>query len=131
MQKISFDFDHTLDRKSVQDYVETLMDEYEVWIITSRPSDQDAFERYRGIQNYNADLFIVSDKLGIPRDRIHFTNYQLKSEFIKDKDFILHLDDDHVELKFIMKETSTKAIQVCANGWKHKCNKVLLKNKLK
>ena len=44
--KVSFDFDHTLSRKDVQTFAKELVNEgHEVWIVTSRFSDEAAKEK--------------------------------------------------------------------------------------
>lgn len=121
MNKVSFDFDSTLSRQSIQDYASTLLDSgYDVWVITSRPPDMD-----------NRDLFEITDQLGIKRDQIIFTSHRLKSEVINEMklQFLFHLDDDWVELNYINRETNTVGIS-CTNtsNWKSKCNKLLENN---
>ena len=118
---ISFDFDGTLSRNDVQEYARELMLRgINVWICTSRTSPKNSKE------GWNDDLFKVADDLGVSRDRIIFTNYANKSEFINNYNFIWHLDDCNVELDFINTETKTNGISVWGNTtWKRKCNKLL------
>lgn len=106
--KVSFDFDSTLDRKDVQRFAKQLIDDgYETWIVTSRVSleyakanlDQWSINR---VEKSNLKLFRVADNLGIKREHIHFTNAQLKVEFLEDKNYIFHLDDDSEELLAIL-----------------------------
>ena len=106
--KVSIDFDSTLDRKDVQRFAKQLIDDgYETWIVTSRVSlehakanlDQWSINR---VEKSNLKLFRVADNLGIKREHIHFTNAQLKVEFLEGKDFIFHLDDDSEELLAIL-----------------------------
>jgi hypothetical protein len=106
--KVSIDFDSTLDRSDVQQFAKKLInDGFEVWIVTSRTSleyakenlDQSSINR---VEKSNLKLFMVADNLGIKREHIHFTNAQLKVEFLEDKNFIFHLDDDGEELLAIM-----------------------------
>lgn len=106
--KVSIDFDSTLDRKDVQRFAKKLInDGFEVWIVTTRKSleyakanlDQWGVNR---VEKSNLKLFRVADNLGIKREHIHFTNHQLKIDFLKDKDFITHLDDDTDELMGII-----------------------------
>ena len=106
--KVSFDFDSTLDRKDVQRFAKQLIDDgYEVWIVTSRVSleyakanlDQWSINR---VEKSNLKLFRVADNLDIKREHIHFTNAQLKVEFLEDKNYIFHLDDDSEELLAIL-----------------------------
>lgn len=106
--KVSFDFDSTLDRKDVQRFAKQLIDDgYETWIVTTRVSlehakanlDQSTINR---VEKSNLKLFRVADNLGIKREHIHFTNAQLKVEFLEDKNYIFHLDDDSEELLAIL-----------------------------
>jgi hypothetical protein len=106
--KVSFDFDSTLDRRDVQQFAKKLInDGFEVWIVTSRTSLEHAKENLdqwsiNRVEKSNLKLFRVADNLGIKREHIHFTNHQLKVEFLEGKDFIFHLDDDSEELLAIM-----------------------------
>lgn len=124
MKKLSFDFDSTLDRKSVQEFAKELIEQgYEIWIVTSRLTNEKA-----GNLTWNNDLFAVAKSLNIPKDRIHFTCGEDKSKFFIDKDFIWHLDDDRYELYLINRETKTIGISVWQNNkWKQKCLKLLSK----
>ena len=102
--RVSFDFDSTLSRKVIQDYAKELInDKVEVWICTSRPSDEKALELWKSI-GYNEDIFKVAKELKIPKDKIIFTNYHNKIDFLRDKGFIWHLDDDAIELSFFKGE---------------------------
>lgn len=122
MKKVSFDFDSTLDRTSVQEFARELIESgYEIWIVTSRLTNERA-----GNLTWNDDLFAVAKSLNIPNDRIHFTCGEDKSKFFIDKDFIWHLDDDRYELYLINRETKTIGISVWQNNkWKGKCLKLL------
>lgn len=121
--KISFDFDSTLSRKTIQQFAKYLIENgIEVWICTSRFSNGLDEEG----KNWNEDLFMVADQLKIPKERIIFTEWQDKYLFIKDKNFLIHLDDDCVELDGINKYTKTKGISVeNTSQWKHKVLKLL------
>jgi hypothetical protein len=86
--KISFDFDGILSEEYIQEIAKNYInDGHEVWITTSRLSDDVAPSKY-----WNRDLFNVATKLGIPWNRIQFTNGDQKWKFLKD--FDLHYDDD-------------------------------------
>ena len=122
--KVSFDFDSTLDKKTVQDFAHSLiLKGHDVWICTSRTSP----EQSKAL-GWNDDLFLVSDKLGIPRSKIIFTNYEDKSDHLNGKDFVWHLDDDWIELNQINSKTDVVGISVFGNStWKQKCKKLLTK----
>ena len=122
--KVSFDFDSTLDRESVQKYAAELISRgIEVWITTSRLSDEKAPS-----EEWNKDLYKVANELGIPKERITFTSMADKYEFFLGKDFIWHLDDDWVENRLINKHTKTKSISHISSGnWIGKCNRLIKK----
>ena len=132
--KVSFDFDGTLDRDVVQQYAKELVGRgHEVWITTARfekIEDYDAkFMKKHGIYNLNEQhryLFEVALACGIEDDHIHFCNMADKWEWIKDKDFLWHLDDDWEELKGINVMTDAVGVSVFGNStWKNKCEKLL------
>lgn len=123
---VTFDFDHTLSRKDVQEYVAEIMEKgVDVYVLTSR---YDELHKHKYPQNpNNHDLYLITTLLGIPRFKIRFTCMRDKSEYLKGTNVLLHLDDDSLELKRIQKETNTKAIQVNSSNWKQKCNKIIFK----
>lgn len=104
MKKISFDFDHTMTRNDVRSIAEHLISVgYEVWIVTSRYDDETGKENHwNWIPTQNEKVFKTAEELGIPIDRIKFTNMIPKIEFLEGKDFIAHFDDDVDELVAIM-----------------------------
>ncbi len=120
--KVSFDFDNTLSRLDVQQYASELLSRgIEVFICTAR-FDPEHAPRY----DWNEDLFLVSDSLGIKRENIIFCGMSDKYEFLKDKDFVFHIDDDNIELSFIRTETNIKPIFLFANKeWKSDCEKAI------
>ena len=124
--KISFDFDSTLDKETIQEYASKLkLMGFDIWIVTSRLVTSRCWS-----PQSNDDLYEVAMKLGIPYKKIHFTNGGNKSEFFKDSDFVLHLDDDWVEIDLINDETNTVAISVWGNTeWEGKSNEVIEKLK--
>ena len=95
--KVSFDFDSTLDRKDVQSFAkELVIDGHEVWIVTTRVSDEMAnnypIDFKNRVLKANRKLFRVADNIGIKRNNIIFTGFVNKIEFIKGNNFIFHLD---------------------------------------
>jgi len=133
MAKLSFDFDDTLDRESVQRYAKQLINEgHDIWVVTARcTEDQYAEELFsRGIVrsiDINKDLYIVTDSLGIPREKIIFMNYTPKYTYMRDKDFLWHLDDDDAENRFINDDTNTIPISSLNPDWEIECEKLLNK----
>lgn len=92
--KVSFDFDHTLDSAPMQRLAKAFVAMgAEVYVTTSRHSDI--------AHNWNADVLRICQRVGIPPDRIRFTDGELKYRFLQD--FDLHFDDDDVEIGWINK----------------------------
>lgn len=128
MGKISVDFDNTLSQQEVQDFVKNLIENgFVVYIITSRVDNKFAKERnWWWVEKQNRELFDVADSLGIDKDNIIFTQYIDKVEFIEDKDFILHLDDDMDEIDLINK-SSDPCVSIFKDPhgkWIEKCEKL-------
>jgi hypothetical protein len=127
--KVSFDFDNTLSKESVQNYVRELKDKgYDVWIVTSRYADCSDYFGYKGLilENCHKDLLTVADKLDIPRNQIIYTNMDSKWKRLLDLPNVkFHLDDDQYELREIQRFTTAKAISVMSSSWIKKCNKIL------
>lgn len=127
-KKISFDFDSTLDNEHVQKYAKDLMNDYEIHIVTSRPSKW--IQRRKSKDKsftvwYNEDLHEIAKMIGIERENIHFMFNFPKYEFFKDKEnFLFHLDDNHTEVYEINKYTKTKAI-LFDDNWEDNCNEIL------
>lgn len=96
--KVSFDFDNTLSESAMQSlckkYIELQAD---VYVVTTRSA--------KAINNN--ELFEITDRLGIKREHITFTNYQDKYLFVKDMD--LHYDDSFEEV-FLINEHPSKCI---------------------
>ena len=131
--KTSFDFDGTLELKSIQAYAAELLtrDWVEVWICTSRFGDDEKYKRFfhttTNVDLTNNDLWEVAERLGIPKERIHFTDMADKYEWLKGKDFVWHIDDDWVENRLILNNCApTRAISSFGNpNWKGKCERLL------
>ena len=132
--KVSFDFDGTLSRKSIQKYAKDLVKlGHEVWITTSRYDSIDKYSKEEvkdwQIENLSSawnKLFIVANEIGISRDHIIFTNKESKVPYIKEQNFLWHLDDDSLELNAINRYTNTIGISVVGqSNWIEKCNKLL------
>ena len=129
--KVSFDFDSTLSRKDVQRFAKELVTEgHEVWIVTSRVSDEAArdypVEFKNRVLKANRKLFRVADNVGIKRGHIIFTGFVKKIEFIKGNGFAFHLDDDPDELIEILQDTDLcKPINVDHFEWETDCRKTL------
>ena len=104
--KISFDWDSTLAEDRQQRIAEKFIAEgHEVYITTSRCAD--------GGRHYSNDIiFIVAERLGIPKERVRFSgggdNNGNKWGYLHD--FDMHFDDDQIEIELI--EENTKCIGI-------------------
>ena len=126
---VSFDFDSTLNRPDITDFCKSLIKKgIIVWVVTSRAStDNQPNWIINGIKSKrgNDDLFYLTDKLGIPRDRIVFTNHDFKTKFLP-KGCIWHLDDDWTEINDINSNSGIKGISQFGNkNWKQDCLSLL------
>ena len=131
--KVSFDFDNTLSRKDVQRFAKELVSEgVEVWIVTSRISNEQSKLEYTcnytldRIFKSNKKLFRVADNVGIKREHIIFCKFAPKIDFIKDNNFLFHLDDNPDELITIMESKDPcKPINVEHSDWEMDCRKLV------
>ena len=129
--KVSFDFDGTLEIPSVYEFARELVDlGIEVWVVTSRFGDDELYKKFfhttTNVDLTNSDLREITDKVGIPEERIHFTNMRDKWEFIENRGFTWHLDDDWIELEMINSRTLTKGISVFGNpDWQKQCEALI------
>ena len=129
--KISIDFDGTLSyNREVQEFVKFLINlNIEVHITTARYSDNKEMLSFFSCDN--SDLYNLAEEVGIKKENINFNNMELKSLFFKDNpEFLFHLDDDDVEIKFINLETKVPAINVKNKNWKKQCLNILEKKKM-
>lgn len=125
---VTIDYDKCLSRLDVQQYVSELIRRgITVWCLTSR---YDELHKHRYDENpTNEDLYIVTDSLGIPRERIRFTCMESKGNYLKGANVIWHLDDNHSELISIQKNSKVVPISVLSGNWKAKCERILNKSK--
>ena len=128
--KVSFDFDSTLERKDIQEYAKTLVKRgVDVWIVTSRYSDEMIKKKFKGKAQYsllsNRDLINAARYVGIPMTNIKFMNFSEKYTFIKDMDFIFHLDDDPFELEQVQAYTDTIPVDSWQENWRRDCENAL------
>jgi hypothetical protein len=131
--KVSFDFDNTLSRRDVQRFAKELVAEgHEVWIVTSRVSDEMANDYPVDFKNRvltsNRKLFRVADNVGINREHIIFCNFAAKLASIAGQGFAFHLDDDSDELMEIFVSTDEcKPINVGHSEWEMDCRNIINK----
>ena len=129
--KCSFDFDGTLELLPIQEYARELIekDKVEVWVTTSRFGDDEKYKRFfftsTNVDLTNNDLWAVIQELGIPKERVHFTDMDDKWRYIKEMGFLWHIDDDWVENREILDNTKTLAISSYGPNWRHKCEKII------
>ena len=140
-KQVCIDFDGTLTRRDVQEYVRELLSRnIDVWILTYR-FDELHMKQWQGSafnHNYNKDIFHIADYLGIPYHKIIFTNMQSKAEYLKGTDVIFHLDDDEFTVEDINIENGfgqsiayiTRGIfvgnsQLDNTNWKQQCESLL------
>ena len=128
--KVSFDYDGTLALPHVEEFAKELVEQgYEVWVVTSRVSEEDSIHHPWGGTDRNKDLWESCERIGIPKNQVKFTKFADKIEFLKDKDYLFHLDDDLYELTAIMEsKDSCQPLNVGHFEWKENCLEVLNKN---
>ena len=128
--KVSFDYDGTLALPNVESYCKELIDRgnIEVWVVTSRVSDETIKNTHQPWlkPNSNDDLWETCERLSIPKERVIFTEHVDKIEYLRDKDFIFHLDDDIYELMEIL-ESEDKCIPINVGhyNWREHCEEVI------
>jgi hypothetical protein len=121
--RVSIDFDKTLSKKHVQKYIKDLIQKgIDVWVTTARYDDVNI--KIYAPQHNNIRLWEVINDLGIPKEKVYFTNMELKSDYINGKDFIFHLDDDSIELEFLEK-TNIVGVNVLDENYQVVCNKLI------
>lgn len=126
---VTVDFDSTLSRKDVQEYVKGLVNKgIDVWVVTSRYDELKAPRWVNVHENYtyNQDLWGVVDRLGIPRWKVRFTCMKSKADYLTGTRVIWHLDDDEIEIEAIADQCiNTKGILVTFDNWELECNRLL------
>ena len=96
--RVSFDFDSTLAEQRMKKLAAVFISNgHEVFITTSR-MDED-WARVKGNPNWNKEVFVVAESLGIPKDRIRFTNGDDKYKLLEG--FDIHFDDDFIDIELI------------------------------
>ena len=100
--KISFDFDNTISLRPMQELCKKFMLlGAEIFVVTSRATTMND----GAVKMHNKDLFEVTDRLGIKRENIIFTEFDDKYHFTKD--FDIHFDDSESECGMINDFPST------------------------
>ena len=108
--KVSIDFDGTLSTKKGQKIAQYHLQEGDdLYVTTARPEDG-GFTWKEFVHDTNDDIFEITDELGIQRNKIRFTNFELKYPYLVD--FDVHYDDDSIELDAINEYTKCKGINI-------------------
>lgn len=129
--RVSFDFDGVLSRPPVQRFARELVDAgVEVWITTMRLASEEALSPGAPPPDYgptdNSDLFRVAAAIGVPVDRIIFTNLNWKSAALAGRDFVWHLDDCPDTLAEIRANgAGVVGVLYGRAGWKIACRRAL------
>lgn len=108
---ISFDFDGTIDdffggqenpnKEQIRDFIKTLIIRgYDVHIITRRYGPENP---KFGAGMEHVKVLKIAEELGIPRNKIIFTNREWKHSHIKSIGACMHVDDDIEEKNHIEK----------------------------
>ena len=127
MKKVlSFDFDGTLTRPDVQNYCQIFLScGFDIHVVTTR---YDELHKHLWANNpTNEDMYLITDKIGIKRENIHFMNFKYgKGAFLLDTNAIFHLDDDERELNGFHYTQITKPISVLKSDWSEQCDKAII-----
>ena len=129
--KISVDFDNTLSRKDVQEYISELLSlGVEVYVTTARYDDLNAY-KYTNNPG-NEDLWNILKKLNIDFKKVRFTLMEYKINYLQGTPIVWHLDDLYEEyFKFKYSKNKTfKMIIVNTSNWKFKCSRLLIEKSL-
>lgn len=95
--KISFDYDDTLEEENIQEIALRFIAEgKEVYIITRRQETD------------SKDVYEDAEELGIRKDRIIFTNGKMKWETIKRLNIGIHYDNNPEEIRLIQENTDAE-----------------------
>lgn len=128
--RIAIDYDKTLTRPDVYNYVQELINiGLDIWIVTFR-YDDDNFHKYKGKYGDlgNSDLWEDATKLGI-KNKVVFTNHTSKANILnKMGDFYFILDDDKSVMADITANSKVTPIQVASPKYKHKLTKGIYKS---
>lgn len=136
MKKVSFDFDGTLhdhfhgqhnpNKKSIQNLLKQLSEDenFSVYIVTRRYGPEHA-EKGKGGEH--EDVFKLLDELNLqlPKEKIIFTNREMKYYTIVNLDIDIHLDDEFRDRELINKFTKGSAVDATQSNWRTKFDELL------
>jgi uncharacterized protein YajQ (UPF0234 family) len=101
--KISFDYDCTLSEPFIQKIAEVFIKSgCDVWVLTSRKDDT-IIENGKiiGHSGFNMDLRRTIERLGIPFEKVIFTDGDYKHRYFFENEFDIHFDDAFDEIENI------------------------------
>ncbi len=95
VMKIGFDWDSCLAEERQQKLAKKFLEKgHDVWIVTSRREPSPAHRQWD-----NKPLYAVAKQLGIPDEKIVFTQSNDKWKYLDG--FDMHFDDDQIEIELI------------------------------
>lgn len=123
--RVSFDFDGTLwdefDRtpnKQKEEIIKLckkyIMMLHDVYIITKRWGPQ---YKNEGLKNEHLIVYQVAEMIGIPKEKVIFTNRIWKADKIKEMNIDLHFENSEMEVKQI-EELGIKVVPVEDPYWR-------------
>lgn len=97
---ISIDFDDTLSTEKGQVMASDILDQGgDLHIVTRRSSDE------------SKEVYEIAEELGIPKNKIHFTNGEMKWKTLQKLGVIKHIDNNPDEIKLIEENTEIEPIK--------------------
>lgn len=127
---ISFDMDGTIDdhfgdqeknphKHEIRGFIKQLINRgYEVYIITRRYGPENSS---KGIGMEHVKVLKVAEELGIPSERIIFTNREWKYSFVQSIGSCMHVDDDEREQYWLERHSpEVTTILVGSEHWQEK-----------
>ncbi|NBW11187.1 MAG: hypothetical protein EBR82_24465 [Caulobacteraceae bacterium] len=103
MEKISFDFDGTLDTQKGRELAKKyILEGIPVYIITARNL------------RASAEVYDTARKLGIPRNQIYFTGGRDKWHTVKRLKITRHYDNNPKQIDLINQNTDAEALKLSA-----------------
>ena len=97
---VSIDFDDTLSTEKGQRMASDILDQGgDLHIVTRRSSDE------------SDDVYKIAEELGIPKNKIHFTDGEMKWKTLKKLGVIKHIDNNPEEIKLIEENTEIEPIK--------------------
>jgi len=97
--KISFDFDGTLTQDFVKVLCKNLVEEgHDVWITISRT----ILHLYGYNVAMHEDVFFTARVVGIPKEKIYFTQRRFKAKYLEENKFHIHIDNDEYGIYFLL-----------------------------